>query len=45
MTMMLDRRALLATSLGALVIPRAAMAATAADYKNLQAFIDGYVNP
>jgi CubicO group peptidase (beta-lactamase class C family) len=43
--MMLDRRALLATSLGALVIPRAAMAATAADYKNLQAFIDSYVNP
>jgi len=41
---MIDRRALLATSFAALAMPKIAAAATAGDYKNLQAFMDGYVS-
>jgi CubicO group peptidase (beta-lactamase class C family) len=39
---MLDRRTLMAT-LAALAVPVAGRAATAADYHNLQAFLDGYI--
>ena len=40
---MLDRRTLMAT-LAALAVPVASRAATAAEYHNLQTFLDGYVN-
>src|SRR3954469_939387 len=44
MSTLLDRRALLASSFGALALPQFAQAATSGDYKNLQAFIDSYVD-
>jgi CubicO group peptidase (beta-lactamase class C family) len=43
--MTMDRRAVLAASFSALLMPQIARAATAGDYKNLQAFINSYVEP